>query len=222
MHRDDLPIPEPCHEDWSAMTGDAQRRFCDHCDKHVHDLSEMTRDDAVALLRDAEKPCVRFACGPDGNIRFKPSRRAFLGRAGAAAVGLSVGLPAAAAAVATPEGCAEPSLLERMARSIGEWLSDVPAPVLMGEPMPPEEVLMGDVFIEIMPEPEPLEEFEVIKGKPALPEPVEPSPPPATLTPVEPAPPPATLTAVEPAPPPEVVIPDHFVMGGVTPPPREP
>lgn len=41
-----LHIPKPCHEDWQAMHGNAQQRFCDSCQHHVVNLSAMTSDAA--------------------------------------------------------------------------------------------------------------------------------------------------------------------------------
>lgn len=73
MKADDLPINSPCDEDWSAMRGDSERRFCDHCARHVHDLSAMTKREAATLLRSAggERLCVRYTLAPDGGIRFR-------------------------------------------------------------------------------------------------------------------------------------------------------
>ncbi|MEZ4382137.1 MAG: hypothetical protein R3A79_12375 [Nannocystaceae bacterium] len=73
MKADDLPINSPCDEDWTAMRGDSERRFCDHCARHVHDLSAMTKTEASALLRSSggERLCVRYTLEPDGGIRFR-------------------------------------------------------------------------------------------------------------------------------------------------------
>lgn len=60
-------IPTPCHESWEAMTGDAQQRLCAGCRKHVHNLSEMSRDEAQAVIDRADgRVCVRFFPGADG------------------------------------------------------------------------------------------------------------------------------------------------------------
>jgi len=62
-----IHIPTPCHESWEAMDGDAQARFCAGCRKHVHNLSEMTRDEAQGVLDRAEgHVCVRFFPDADG------------------------------------------------------------------------------------------------------------------------------------------------------------
>ena len=71
MHQTEVPIPSPCPADWNAMTGDARKRFCSTCDKHVHDLSAMTERQA----RVAAKPgsCVRYAHDRFGRIRHLPT-----------------------------------------------------------------------------------------------------------------------------------------------------
>lgn len=77
MHKDDLPISEPCGADWSAMRAAPEEgrgaRHCEHCDKAVHDLSDLTEREAEALLRSGT-PCVRYAATPDGEIRHRPLR----------------------------------------------------------------------------------------------------------------------------------------------------
>ena len=43
-------IAAPCHEDLDAMPGDDRQRFCNRCEKHVQNLSAMTRDQAEAFI----------------------------------------------------------------------------------------------------------------------------------------------------------------------------
>jgi hypothetical protein len=65
----DIRIAAPCKADWNAMTGDDRARLCHHCDKHVFDLSEMTRDEAEALIRDkAGQLCAQYYRRADGTI----------------------------------------------------------------------------------------------------------------------------------------------------------
>jgi len=51
MKRDELKINEPCTEDWDAMhESEGAARFCDKCTKDVHNVSNMTRDEARKFL----------------------------------------------------------------------------------------------------------------------------------------------------------------------------
>jgi hypothetical protein len=51
------------------MTGDARGRFCQHCQKTVHDLSAMSRDEAELLVcQSAGSLCVRLTRLPDGQV----------------------------------------------------------------------------------------------------------------------------------------------------------
>jgi hypothetical protein len=159
MHRDELPIHEPCHADWTAMSGDAARRFCGSCTKHVHDLSAMTADDAETLLATEKNLCVRYAVAPDGRVLHapRPSRLPRLLAIGAALLG---GVPAfASGAVAQPSTSSEPGMMERVLKmaqeAVGyarETVVSAGPVVVMGEmppeppPPPPPELIMGQMI----------------------------------------------------------------------------
>jgi hypothetical protein len=74
---DVIQVVEPCTQSWDAMTGDSRVRFCAGCQKHVHDLSAMTRSEAEQLVCEpAGQLCVRFSRTPDGRVRtleYQPS-----------------------------------------------------------------------------------------------------------------------------------------------------
>lgn len=77
MTRRSLHIAEPCHEDWSAMSGSERRRFCQQCTTHVHNLGELPRSDARALLASTPDPmCVRYPIAAQGGLRFATRKRA--------------------------------------------------------------------------------------------------------------------------------------------------
>ncbi len=57
-------IPKPCKEDWHAMSGDEQRRHCEKCDTHVHDLTGMSSEEILAMRRkNGGKLCGAFRLG---------------------------------------------------------------------------------------------------------------------------------------------------------------
>jgi hypothetical protein len=59
---DVLQVRNPCPADWNKMAGDSTKRFCKHCRKFVHNLSEMPADEAERLVcENAGNLCVRFA-----------------------------------------------------------------------------------------------------------------------------------------------------------------
>lgn len=100
---DNLRIASPCNESWDNMIGDDRTRFCARCQKHVHNLSELTRDQAETFLQNVtESACVRIYKRTDGTVltsdcpvgvQKKRVKRLFLATVGA-------GLAAAASAVA--------------------------------------------------------------------------------------------------------------------------
>ncbi len=73
MTRRRLQILEPCTEDFAAMKGGPKTRFCDKCDKNVHNLSEMTEREADAFFRaNARKSvCIRMTQNAAGEIRYR-------------------------------------------------------------------------------------------------------------------------------------------------------
>jgi hypothetical protein len=66
---ENIRIASPCKADWASMTGDERSRFCGACNKHVYNLSEMTRDEAAELIEKNEgKLCVRLFRRRDGKV----------------------------------------------------------------------------------------------------------------------------------------------------------
>jgi hypothetical protein len=64
-----IQVASPCQAAWDAMTGDNHARFCGQCQKHVYNLSGMTRADAEALVNRTEgRMCVRFFRRADGTV----------------------------------------------------------------------------------------------------------------------------------------------------------
>lgn len=191
MRRGQLPILNPCHEDYGAMRGPSVRRFCDKCDKHVHNLSEMTEREAKSLLdgQHGARICVRYRVGTDGQVRFRPEVR----RAGFVAV-LSL-------AMAACTGYAEPDTLESpdaamVCRDASGYAVDC---ALAGVGIIPDAAPEPSAA-----EPEPAPEPEPEPEVPAVPEPEE-----YELM-GDIAYEPTSSEAVEPCP-----IPDHPVEGGV-------
>ena len=73
-----LRVAKPCGESWEEMSGTDEARFCSHCRKSVHDLSQLTRAQAEALVaRSRGGVCLRVARRPDGRVAVKEKPSAF-------------------------------------------------------------------------------------------------------------------------------------------------
>ena len=65
-----IEVANPCSREWAKMHGVNGGRFCEHCQRVVHDLSAMTSDEVADLVcRDAGRLCVRFEREEDGSVR---------------------------------------------------------------------------------------------------------------------------------------------------------
>jgi hypothetical protein len=96
---DNIRVAAPCPARWADMTGDDRVRACAQCDKSVYNLSDMTREEAQALLIEKEgRLCVRYFQRTDGTILLKDCvvgvrrRRRLKVVALSAAAGLAAGL----------------------------------------------------------------------------------------------------------------------------------
>jgi hypothetical protein len=69
---DNVSVASPCSQDWNAMIGGEQKRYCGDCKLNVYNLSGMTRAEAENLITNAEgRLCVRFYKRADGTILTK-------------------------------------------------------------------------------------------------------------------------------------------------------
>jgi hypothetical protein len=64
-----LEIKSPCSADWNAMTGDDRKRLCAMCDKHVHNLSALTRREALEFAKKSDgSECIGYSLRADGSM----------------------------------------------------------------------------------------------------------------------------------------------------------
>lgn len=67
-----VKVASPCTASWYAMSGDDKARFCGQCAQYVYNLSEMTKEEAEALIMEHEgKMCVRIYKRADGTMMTK-------------------------------------------------------------------------------------------------------------------------------------------------------
>lgn len=111
-----LQISAPCSTEWGSMSGDERGRFCAHCQKHVHNLSEVTPREALDLvLRSGGRLCMRIERDAWGLPRtrelveplYQLGRRA--SRLAAGAFGAALTLCSAAATARAQESGPEPA-----------------------------------------------------------------------------------------------------------------
>ena len=89
-----INIKEPCSESWDEMSGNDEVRFCSHCSLNVTDLSAMTRQKALKIVKKAEGGiCVRYVQNPvDKTPVFADKLYRITRRAGLAAGVLGVSM----------------------------------------------------------------------------------------------------------------------------------
>ena len=64
-----LKIASPCPASWDDMEGDDRARFCPECELNVYNLSAMTEEEALKLVKEREgRLCVRFYQRRDGTV----------------------------------------------------------------------------------------------------------------------------------------------------------
>lgn len=139
---DNLRVASPCTVDWEQMSGDDRVRACAQCQKKVYNLSELTREEAEALiLRTHGDLCGRYYQRKDGTVLLKDcevgvarnrKRKAIAVGAAAFLGGFGALLALAHRHQATP--VAAPCAL-------GEVPSEVPIDVDLADPVEPPPVL---------------------------------------------------------------------------------
>ena len=145
---DRVRVASPCNARWEDMTGDDRARFCQHCQKHVFNLSALTHAEAETLIREKEgKFCGRFHQRRDGRMltgncpvgrQWRRSRLLKFCAAGFAAIAILATALAAGGSQRrnnTPRG--------PLARKIDGWIYD--AKVKLGIIQP--QMLMGKISI---------------------------------------------------------------------------
>lgn len=164
-----LEFEYQCDIPWEEMKGGDRRRFCENCNKHVHHISSMTKEEALKFLdKHNWEVCVDFHCDSNGEVVFKErERRAFLQAEGlkqllASAVAV-VPLALAAAFIDT-DGMEQAQVVE---------VQQVPAPIDLGGPAPVIQPSVPDftsTHNPVVPVEEPPEPFDAPF---VAPEPVE-------------------------------------------------
>ncbi len=105
LHR--VLINTPCPKDWNEMAGDSRKRFCGHCQKYVHNLSEMESNQIQDLLKTGDSICVKLSRRSDGSIITKDEVSSAAHVRSPRWVDRLIGMAASLAAVLFIGGCNE-------------------------------------------------------------------------------------------------------------------
>lgn len=152
-----LKIASPCGVDWSSMEGTDQVRFCSECRLSVYNLSEMTTEEAVKVVEEAEgRLCVRLYKRADGTVitRDCPVGASRRRRRAVVFGSIAAGVMALAAGVGAlffrnSKQCSSP-----YAASSGTRIGDLQPFKTVNQffpgtfpQAPPPQVLMGDIAV---------------------------------------------------------------------------
>ncbi|MBL8859222.1 MAG: hypothetical protein JNL28_11995 [Planctomycetes bacterium] len=70
-----LQIKTPCPMSWDELVGGDKQRFCSACSLHVHNASELSRDEAHALVTQADaRVCMKVEYDASGAPLFRDSQ----------------------------------------------------------------------------------------------------------------------------------------------------
>jgi hypothetical protein len=138
-----ITVAPPCSEAWEQLRGNDQIRFCQRCEKHVHNLSAMTEDQVEALFRTGPDLCIRAVVNDDGtrvtlpcaapSAAPTPSLRWW-------GLGLGAGL-AAGAALALPDSAQVHVRRALLALGLERAPAPLPVPPAPPAPSPRREIL---------------------------------------------------------------------------------
>ena len=129
---DNIKITSPCTADWNSMTGNDHVRFCRHCNLAVHDLSTLTRKQALRIISKSQgRLCVRYMVRPDETVKARSSSLVRIGRRtsriAAGAFGATIAVSGAASAPVASNRSLSPSKEWSFAQSYTS-----PVPIVVG------------------------------------------------------------------------------------------
>lgn len=77
-----ISIPEPCHENWDKMTPVEKGRFCDACQKVVHDVTSFSDQKLSDLLNSSPNVCIQASSAQvDRRLKTADDQGGLLSRA---------------------------------------------------------------------------------------------------------------------------------------------
>ncbi len=164
---DQLNVSKPCSANWEQMIGNAQKRFCAECKKHVFDFSQMTLQqiEAVTAINQGNL-CARIARREDGSMMMlEPSLPAYAGRrlnlpvlSAAVVTILSLSIPAQAQQVVIKQGeVVAPQSNKDKQKDKTEKPGSGETSSLVGTVVDPQQIAIADAMVKlIVPNSQPL------------------------------------------------------------------
>jgi hypothetical protein len=147
---DSVEVKTPCLQSWKEMRGSDQIRFCDHCAKDVHNLSQMTRKQARKIVAQSNGGiCVRYIRRPDGRIQtIKNTFHQITRQTGIAAGILGTSLGVSTFAYAQTPVDSNPIENEPVAEAVNQK-SDTPNGTISGTISDPNGAVIPFAFVTI-------------------------------------------------------------------------
>jgi hypothetical protein len=155
-----VKIDRPCAENWEAMEGDDEKRFCAGCGCHVHNLEAIGAVEAEKLLNSPGRMCTRIK---------SDSQKGILTRDGWVPRMLLAGAVVASSAIAvaqTTTGAPKPaSVSSKQDDILGERVAPTNE-VTVGRGIAPKTNPQAETGIVAKPVPKPIEKPKPVKKKP--------------------------------------------------------
>lgn len=144
---DVIRVASPCTASWDDMAGNDEARFCAQCQKHVYNLSAMSRRRAEeVILRKEGRLCVRFYRRHDGTVltedcpvglRAVRRRLAWIVGLAASLLVVVLGVTAAFAVGRGRDGGTARGPFAHVIEALRDLFHPRPPAVVMGVPCPP-------------------------------------------------------------------------------------
>jgi hypothetical protein len=153
-----INVTSPCSADWDSMIGNEQVRFCSHCNLHVHNLSAMTRTEAMELVAKSKgRLCARFHRRPDGTVQTAPGQLHHIARrtsriaAGAFSAVLSIAANAAAQSPAPSDELVQGGMrLTMMTDDSRQATADQLSAAIVGQVFDPQQASIAGATVTLM------------------------------------------------------------------------